>query len=640
MLGILLSRFCTFYIGYVDLYLLLCYTIIQEAFTMHVKVITAKGVPRLYIYETYYDKDPLTGKGRVRSKMIESLGRLDELKKTYDDPVAHFKTVCEQRTAQKKEKQMASIAIGLDSRMLPGEDSLRNAGYAILKELYKQLDLGSFWNWKTRGLSVPYSVDRIFRLLVFSRILYPGSKKKAFDHRQLFFEGFHGFSLDDVYYSLDIIAKNQEDLQKWIFDHSGSLCKRDMSVSYFDCTNYYFDIGHPDTDSLDDDGRPVDKNGQPVPPSYRKRGPEKNHRPDPIIEMGLLMDRNGIPIAYDLFPGNESEKVHLRPIVQRLKKDFSGSRTIFVADRGLNTSDNIYWINGTNKSDDNQRDGYVYGQSVRGADEEFRAWVLGSGYQEDKWKDDDGNEITFRHKSRIHPKELHVNVSRPGRKKPSKKTVRVDQKQMAYYSEKYAKKQKADRDAMVARAKDLVKHPKKYNRITSAGSAAYVKNIAFDKTTGEIVDGVALELDEEKIREQEKYDGYYSIVTSELQMNDLEMREIYRGLSRIEDTFKVSKSDFRSRPVYVSTKEHIDAHFSTCFTALVLIRLLQAKLGNRYPVGQILESLRKYNCVRVDTGLYQFIYFDEILQACGEAFHMELDNKYRTQQQIRRLLRY
>ena len=178
MLGILLSRFCTFYIGYVDLYLLLCYTIIQEAFTMHVKVITAKGVPRLYIYETYYDKDPLTGKGRVRSKMIESLGRLDELKKTYDDPVAHFKAVCEQRTAQKKEKQMASIAIGLDSRMLPGEDSLRNAGYAILKELYKQLDLGSFWNWKTRGLSVPYSVDRIFRLLVFSRILYPGSKKR------------------------------------------------------------------------------------------------------------------------------------------------------------------------------------------------------------------------------------------------------------------------------------------------------------------------------------------------------------------------------------------------------------------------------------------------------------------------------
>ena len=193
---------------------------------------------------------------------------------------------------------------------------------------------------------------------------------------------------------------------------------------------------------------------------------------------------------------------------------------------------------------------------------------------------------------------------------------------------------------MIARAKDLIKHPKKYDKVTSAGSAAYVKNIAFDKTTGEIVEGQILELDEEKIREQELYDGYYSIVTSELELTDLEMREIYRGLAKIEETFKISKSDFRSRPVYVSTNEHIDAHFSTCFTALVLIRLLQAKLGHKYPVGRILDSLRKYNCTKIDTGLYQFLYFDEVIKSCGEVFHKDLNNKYRTQVQIRRILRY
>lgn len=240
--------------------------------------------------------------------MIESLGRLDELKKLYDDPVAHFKEVCQLRTSDQKQAQTLNLQIDLTSRIGLREDNLKNVGYGIFKELYKQLELDRFWNWKTRDLSIDYSVDQIFRLLVFSRILYPGSKKKAFDRRSVFFEDFKGFSLDDIYYSLDLIAKNQQALQKWIFDHSEKLCKRDLSVTYFDCTNYYFDIGRPDVDLLDENGRPVDRNGEKTSAKYRKRGPEKNHRPDPIVEMGLLMDRNGIPLAYDLFPGNESEK--------------------------------------------------------------------------------------------------------------------------------------------------------------------------------------------------------------------------------------------------------------------------------------------------------------------------------------------
>lgn len=365
-------------------------------------------------------------------------------------------------------------------------------------------------------------------------------------------------------------------------------------------------------DTLDDNGNPVDKEGNPAAAKYRKRGPEKNHRPDPIVEMGLLMDRNGIPLAFDLFPGNESEKIHMRPIINRVKNEFSDSRIIFVADRGLNTSDNIYYLNGDNKGDHNQRDGYVYGQSIRGADAEFKKWVLEGGYRINKVINDDGEEVSFQHKSRIHPKELHVNVTKPGRKKPLKKTVSIDQKQMVYYSEKYAKKQQADREVMIQRAKDLIKHPKKYDKVTSAGSATYVINIAFDKNTGEIVVGKSLELDLKKIEEEKKYDGYYSIVTSELNMSDAEMREVYRGLIRIEDTFKISKTEFNSRPVFVRTNDHIDAHFTTCFTALVLIRLLQTKLENKYPVGKIINALKNYCCVPLDTNTYQFTYYDEI----------------------------
>lgn len=603
---------------------------------MYLRRINRPNGVYLAIQESYYD----SAKKQSRTRTIQSLGYLDALKKQYDDPIAFFTQRAKDLTEQKKAEKSITITIDRNEKMSTDTDDIKNVGYAILKALYKQLEIDKFWNWKTRNLSVKFSVDQIFRLLVFSRILCPASKKGTYDHRDFFFEDFGDFSLDDVYHALDIICDNNEALQKWIYDHSDKICTRDLSVSYFDCTNYYFDIGRSDMDTLDESGHPVDKDGNPVAAKYRKRGPEKNHRPDPIVEMGLLMDRNCIPLAFDLFPGNESEKIHMRPIINRVKNEFSDTRIIFVADRGLNTSDNIYFLNGDNKGEVNTRDGYVYGQSIRGAAADFKNWVLEDGYHIDKLKDDNGNDIYFKHKSRIFPKELHVNVTKPGRKKPLKKTVSVDQKQMVYYSEKYAKKQRADREIMIQRAKDLIKSPKKYDKITSAGSASYVLNISFDKTTGEIVDGKTLELNLKKIEEEQKYDGYYSIVTSELKMSDLEMREVYRGLIHIEDTFKISKTEFSSRPVFVWTNEHIDAHFTTCFTALVLIRLLQTKLENKYPVGKIISSLKKYCCVPLDANNYKLTYYDKILESCAKAFDLQLDNKYRTRQELQRLLRY
>ena len=601
---------------------------------MYLKVITKDNITRLYFYESYY-KD-----GKAKQRIVESLGRLDVLEKKYEDPISYFKKLAAERTDEKNESKTVPLTIDLSSVLELDEHNLKNVGYGILKELYLQLELDSFWRVKARNRSFKYNAEEIFRLLVFSRILYPASKKETYENRDIYFERYDDFSLEDVYHMLDFIADNQEDLQKWIYQHSEKIIKRDLTVGYFDVTNYYFDIAHPDIDLLDDNGLPIDENGNRVPAKYRKRGPEKNHRPDPILEMGLLTDRNGIPLAYDLFPGNESEKLHMRPIITRIKNDYSSTRIIFVADRGLNTSDNIYYLNGDNKGENNQRDGYVYGQSVRGADAEFKTWVLSGGYYTDKIRAEDGTEIIFMHKSRIFPKKLQVNVTNPGSKKPSKKTVYIDQKQMVYYSEKYARKQKTERAIMVERAKDLISNPKKYDRITSAGSASYIMNISFDKTTGEIIEGTALILDLTKIEEEEKYDGYYSIVTSELGMSDFQMRDIYRGLAKIEETFKISKTDFSSRPVFVRINEHIEAHFATCFTALVLIRILQIQLENKYPVGQILNSLRKYNCINIKVNIWQFIYYDEIIKDCGAMFNHELNNTYRSQLEIRRLLRY
>lgn len=576
----------------------------------------------------------------ARERVVEPIGNLSALKEQYDDPIAFFTQRAKDLTAQKKAEKTATIQIDVNEKLEVGTNDTRNVGYGILKLLYKDLQLDKFWNWKTRERKTEFSTDQIFRLLTFSRALNPGSKRYTLRTKDFFFEPFDGFTLDDIYHALDIIAENQDALQEWIYERSKKICPRDLSVSYFDCTNYYFDIGHPDVDTFDEEGDPIDHDGNKTAAKYRKRGPEKNHRPDPIIEMGLLLDRNGIPVAYDLFPGNESEKVHMRPIIKRVKKNFEDCRIIFVADRGLNTSDNIYWLNGTNKGDHNDLDGYVYGQSVRGADAEFKQWVLGDGYRKDRLTDEDGNKVTFTHKSRIYPKKIHVNVTRPGQKSPSKKEVVIDQKQMAYYSEKYAKKQKTDRQAMIERAKDIINHPGKYDRISAKGSTSYIKNIAFDRSTGEIIEGRKLLLDLDKILEEEKYDGYYSIVTSELEMNDEEIRRVYRGLARIEDSFKVTKTHFESRPVYVWTNDHIDAHFATCFLALVLIRLLEVKLGHQFPTGRILDSIKKYNCTHLSENRWQFTYYDEVLEACGKAFDMPLNNKYRTRQEIQRLLKY
>lgn len=391
---------------------------------MYLKVITKKGVSRLYLYESYYKN------GKANQRCIESLGRLDELQKQFVDPVSHFKKIAQERTDEKKNSRKTIVSIDLSSAMDINEDSLKNVGYSVLKTLYKQLELDKFWKNIRKKTSIQYDLEAVFQLLVFSRILYPGSKMDTFNKKDIYFEKMEGFTLKDIYKALDIFDKYDTRLQKWIYEHSAPICERDMSVSYFDCTNYYFDIGRSDMDTFDDNGKPVDKKGKSAELKYRKRGPEKNHRPDSIVEMGLLMDRNGIPLAFDLFPGN-------------------------------------------NKADYNPRDGYVYGQSVRGADAEFKAWVLGGGYKTEKLKDDDGNEVTFIHKSRIHPKTIQVNVTIPGQKKKKKKSVSFDQKQMAYYSEKYAKKQKRNREIMIARAKDLISHPKKYGRVTAAGSGLW-----------------------------------------------------------------------------------------------------------------------------------------------------------------------
>ena len=470
-----------------------------------------------------------------------------------------------------------------------------------------------------------YNLNSIFSLLIFNRFLFPSSKKNAYETKDSFFDSFN-FSLDDVYRALGYFNRYSQELQKHLHARVKSLVGRDSEKAYYDVTNYYFEIPYEDEDSQD-----MERNVK------RKKGPSKEHRKDPIIQMGLLMDPNGIPMAFHAFSGNEGEKTNMLPAIQRVKKDYEIGRIIVVADRGLNTSDNTSILSGTNASDGKNNDGYVYGQSIRGSDAEFKKWVLEpDGYITTMEKSKDGKEVPSKHKSRLYAKEITKKDSNGVRRLK----MTIYQKQMVYYSEKYAKKQNYEREKAVTKAKDLIKNPGNHTKATSYGCTAYINNLSFSKDTGEIVDGKELSLNEEKIAEEALYDGYYSIVTSEKELPDQEIRDIYKGLWEIEESFKIIKSEFKTRPVFVSTEEHIEAHFLICFVTLLIMRVLEQLIGKCHSVRQIRNSLASYSCSYLDQNYYLFDYRDDVILTMEKTFGLDLSKKIMPLSEIKKISMY
>ena len=569
--------------------------------------------------------------GKVKQKVYKKIGYLEDLEKQFDDPISHFKKEVEILKKQFISKITTTFDINQDNTF---EDDTFNIGYAYLKTIFKELDINSVLKNKQYSSNIEYSLSKTCELLTYSRILDPGSIKYTYEHKNQFFEPFD-LSLDDLYRCLNPLLDCKEDIFKTIWENTKEEYHRDASTSYYDCTNYYFEIEYDDEDIKNEDGEIIKK-------GLRKRGPEKNHRPDPIVEMGLLLDKQGFPISYNLFSGNTSEKETLIPEIHNIKRRHNIDKVIVVADRGLNCSDNMIKMAGIDLDKEN-RDGYIYGQSVRGADQEFKNWILSGDYKIDKIIDDEGNEIIFKHKSRIYPKKMYITrddkgLTKSGNKK--KQSITVDQKQMVYYSQKYADKQKRDRQMVIEKAKDLIKNPGAYTRATSYGAAGYINNIKFDKETGVVSNGSELSLNIEKITEDEKLDGYYSIVTSEENLSDLELRNIYKGLSKIEETFKITKSEFNARPINVRLEDHIEAHFLICFIALVIIRILQDKINNKYTIKNLLENMKKFKCTHETGNLYKFIGYKPEIQYLNRKFGLNMDKKYDTRENIKKILKY
>ena len=561
--------------------------------------------------------------GKVKHKVIENLGYLEDYLEEYEDPVAHFQQIAKEWNVRQEAPDSIEVRL---SEKLPAQCSNRkNLGYAIIKLIYAKLQIREFFQNKQRQLPVEYNLNSIFSLLTFNRFLFPSSIKNAYETRDRFFDHFN-FSLDDVYRALDYFNRYSLELQKHLHARVSSLLGRNSEKAYYDVTNYYFEIPYEDEDGTDTERK-----------VKRKRGPSKEHRKDPIIQMGLLMDSKGIPMAFHTFSGNESEKTNMLPAIQRVKKDYEINRIIVVADRGLNTSDNTSILSGTNASDEKNNDGYVYGQSIRGADAEFKKWVLEQdGYITTMEENKEGETIPFKHKSRLYAKEITKKDSNGVRRLK----MTIYQKQMVYYSEKYAKKQKYEREKAITKAKDLIKNPADYTKATSYGCTAYINNISFSKETGEIVEGKELSINEEKIAEEALYDGYYSIVTSEKELSDKEIRDLYKGLWEIEESFRIIKSEFKTRPVFVSTEAHILAHFLICFVTLLIMRVLEQFIEKRHSVRQIRNSLLNYSCSYLDQNYYLFDYRDDVILTIEKTFGLDLSKKIMPLSEIKKVSMY
>jgi transposase len=562
----------------------------------------------LTIENKYWDKE----KKKSKTGHHSSLGYLTDLQKEYADPIAHFKEEIKRMNVERKAQNKLSIEIDMNEELIPNSHTRYNFGYSVIMKIYHELELNRFLNNKARHEAFEYNTDSIMKLLVITRILHPSSKKSSYEYRKRFFERFD-FELHDVYRSLSYFSKIGEQFQKFISDQILKKFGRDTSIMYFDVTNMHFEIDKPD--------------------DLRKYGKEKNNRPDPIVQFALAMDADGLPLYYKQFPGNTHDSKTFIPVFKEVCVKFTPGRVIAVADMGCTSADNIIFLKGGDR--DKRVHGYVFSYSIRKSKKYFDDFV----FDEAGYSDIEGKPLKegfkFKIKYRLHVRKIQISMT-----DGSKKDKLVDEKQVIYWSEQYAIKARTERDEKIKRAHDIITNPTKYNKNTSHGASSYVINIAYDKKTGEVYEkqGKSLLFNEEKAIEDAKYDGYYCIITSELDMKQERIVEIYSGLSEIEDSFKVTKSNLDIQPVYVSREDRINAHMLTCFISLVILRLIQKKTDYSFTPNQIVEILNNISCSLETENIYLFDFRNDGADAIGKVFGIDFTKKRLELNKIKNIL--
>ena len=522
-----------------------------------------KGV-YLQIYESFYDAE----RKQTAHRSYKALGYVNELKaKGIEDPVSYYKAEVETLNRARKDQLHKE-----KQRQIGEESPERYLGYFPLKNLNDKLGVKKYIDWMQTAVDFKFNVFSMMSALVYARAVRPYSKRRTFDEviPKLFEK--YGFSLNQLYEGLEYIGSEYEKIIE-IYNHQiRQMYPFDTSHTYFDCTNFYFEIDRED--------------------SFRRKGPSKENRKEPIVGLGLLLDAHQVPIGMKLFPGNESEKPVLRSVIHDLKQrsNISG-KTIQVADKGLNCGDNIFHAisNG---------DGYIFSKSVKQLSETEKTWVLLENDYVDV-TDKDGN-LKYRYKECIDSFSYEVTDKTA---KTGKRKIKLTEKRVVTYNPLLAQKQQYEIRRQVEKAKLLKASAAKKSEY--GDSSKYVTFTTSDPK-GNATDGkIRVTMNEEKIREDLKIAGYNLLVTSELQMSSAEIYAAYHDLWRIEESFRVMKSQLDARPVYLQKEETITGHFLICYLAVLLSRLLQFRvLKNEYNSEALWNFIHDFRVAQISEHQY------------------------------------
>lgn len=531
------------------------------------------GKPYLRVVHNFYHTD--NGKLKQRRVTLKNLGLLSN----YDDGKSDL---LKRLREQFKNGELVDLSefdltqFKKDKDTIPAKDinlklNPKNIGYLFLNQIYHDLGIDTFLNRIKADSKIEYDLNGLTKLLVFERILNPQSKKKTFENKNRYlFPITTSTDLNDIYKVLDVLDKNSKKIQNRMNTKiKNSSIGRVTNLTYYDVTNYYFETMYGDDDiyELDENNEIVKgEDGNPiiVKKGFRKKGVSKENSKGPIVQMGLFIDNNGIPVSHKLFSGNTQDKTTFKNVLENDVDEMNLGRIVVVADNGMNTQENKYLI--TEKGN-----GYIVSKSVK------KSWTkIGPFALEDKdyteIKNSSG-EVVFKYKSRINEVELTYKKE-DGTK--SKKIVK--EKEIIYWSKKHYEKELHQNKKFIEYLESCKEHPDKL-KDKQRKSQEFIEVIDVDKKTGEVIKTKKIVVFlEEKLKKYKETLGFYSIVTSEIEEDDKEIINRYHGLSRIEDSFRIIKSDLEGRPIYVWTKEHIKAHFLICFIALTIIRIIQYKI--------------------------------------------------------------
>ena len=565
---------------------------------MRLKITKSKNAASLYVI-----KDVIRN-GKRTTKIVEKLGTLEELKKKLknEDPIEWSKKYIKNLNDQEKIHTRKIIIEKSQNKLIEREkQTLYNCGYLFLEKIYYELKLNNICEEISQKYQFKFDLNSILSNLIYTRIIEPSSKLSSFEASKKFIEQ-PNYELHDIYRALEVISKETELIEAEVYKNSLSVVNRNTQILYYDCTNYFFEIEQAE--------------------GLKQYGLSKENRPNPITQMGLFMDGDGFPLAFNVNSGNTNEQTTLKPLEKQIIKDFELSKFIVCTDAGLASNENRKFNNIQNRS-------YIVTQSLKKIKGHLKEWALSP----EDWHTINSNKKinlndidTSGDNEEIYYKERWINENG------------LEQRLIVSYSPKYAEYQRSVRNRQIERAQNLINNPTKISKNRQDDPKRFIKSASVTND-GEIASKKVFSLNTTAIEKEEEFDGFYAVCTT-LEDDISEIIKINKRRWEIEESFRILKTDFKARPVYLKRDDRIKAHFTTCFLSLLIYRILEHKLNEEYTSKEIITTLREMNFAKIKGDGYIPIYTrDTLIDKLHDIFKIKTDNEITTLNQMKKILK-